>query len=123
MQEFDYEFNYIKGKENVVADALSRKHKKVHEPSASILKKLLNITTVKVSENILEKLNHEYQNDEHFENLYNTPKEPYLKKNNKLYLEKNLCIPTGSSRLDILKGKPRVFIRGSSWIQENTSAD
>ena len=102
MQEFDYELSYIKGKENVVADALSRKHKEVHQPSASILKKLLNITTLKLSENILEKLKDEYQNDEHFKNLYNTPKEPYLKKNNKLYLEKKLCIPTGSIRLDIL---------------------
>ncbi len=48
MQEFNYTIKYIKGKSNVVADALSRKNNVIELKSTDLIRKLLFCTTVKM---------------------------------------------------------------------------
>ncbi len=55
-----YSINYIKGKSSIVADAISRKNKKAHHKSTELIRKLLSITKVKIS----DELEAEYKYDE-----------------------------------------------------------
>lgn len=102
MQEFDYDVDYIKGKSNVVADALSRQYTEVYHKSSNVIKQLMNFTLVKVSEEILDNLEEEYKKDSHFGEVYKNPKEPYQKIGKRIYLENKLCIPNGDTRKIIM---------------------
>ncbi len=44
MHEFNYSIQYIEGKSNIVADALSRKNKETHLKSADVIRKLMSLT-------------------------------------------------------------------------------
>lgn len=52
MQEFDYDISYINGKQNVVADALSRQYKESYEPSKNIIRNLMALTSVKINSDL-----------------------------------------------------------------------
>ena len=90
MQEFDYTLKYIEGKSNIVADALSRKNKEVHMTRSNVVRQLMQLTTIKVSEKMLSQRKYDYES------------EPYMKMGNRLYFEKRFCIPHGSLREMIL---------------------
>ena len=59
MQEFDYILKCIKGKSNIVADALYRKDKEVHMTSSNVVRQLMNLITIKLSEKMLSKLKYD----------------------------------------------------------------
>ncbi len=66
MQEFNYSINYIEGKSEIVADALSRKNKTAHQKSTEMFRTLLCIPKVKISDEATNKLKAGYKNDEDF---------------------------------------------------------
>ena len=66
MQELDYCIDYIKGKLNIVVDALSRRYGEVHHTSSNIVKQIIAFTMVNVIQETLRDLQHEYENDESF---------------------------------------------------------
>ena len=85
-QEFDYTLKYIKGKSNIVADALSRNNKEVNRTSS----------------NVVRQLKYDYESDPFLKEQFKDPKQPYMKIGNRLYFEKRLCIPNGSQREMVL---------------------
>ena len=115
MQEFDYTLKYIKGKSNIVADAYFRKDKEVHMTSSNVVRKLMHLTTIKVSEKMLSQLKYDYESDpflkEHF-------KDPYTKIGNRIYFEKRLCIPCGSLREMVLHENHESIICGHRAFQK-----
>ena len=93
MKEFDYTLKYIKGKSNIFADSLSRRNKEFHMTSSNVVRQMMHLTTIKVSEKMLSQLKYDYESDPFPEEHFKDPKEPYTKMGNRLYFEKRLCIP------------------------------
>lgn len=77
MQEFDCEIQYIKGKQNIVADDLSRKRTEVHKSSSNMIRNLMSLTKFKLREKTISALEEEYTKDPYFGKINNIPKEPF----------------------------------------------
>lgn len=73
MQEFDWEIEYINGRQNIAADSLSRKGKEIHKISPNIVKTLLPISMVKSNEKALEDLQEYYKKDHLFTKYSENP--------------------------------------------------
>ena len=88
VETFPYVIKYKKGKDNVVADALSRRHTLITTMEAKILG--------------FEQLKMSYETDPDFSELYsNTAKGamgPFYQQDGFLFKEKRLCVPHGSMR-------------------------
>ncbi len=56
MQEFNYSIKCIKRTSNIVADSHSRKEAEVHRKSTDTIRKLLSLTRVKASDEVLNEL-------------------------------------------------------------------
>ncbi|XP_048619971.1 uncharacterized protein LOC125590446 [Brassica napus] len=88
VETFPYVIKYKKGKDNVVADALSRRHTLITTMEAKILG--------------FEQLKMSYETDRDFSELYsNTAKGamgPFFQQDGFLFKEKRPCIPHGSMR-------------------------
>ena len=121
MQEFNYEIKYIKGKTNIVADALSRKGKSEQNKSVDTIRKLLVMTKVNVSKDTLSKLEKEYFEDEYFKSIWIEPKQPYSRKGSRLYFENRLCIPKGTVRDIILHDNHESLHGGHRGISKTIS--
>ena len=102
MPEFDYKIKYVKGKSNVVPDAFSRKRNKPVHTSVDIIRKLLVLTKVSVSNDTLNLLKERYLPDKYFRNIFDHVPRPYRRKIKRIYIENRLCIPEGSIRQNIL---------------------
>ncbi|WZY93770.1 hypothetical protein YC2023_066099 [Brassica napus] len=88
VETFPYVIKYKKGKDNIVADALSRRHTLITTMEAKIMG--------------FEQLKMSYETDPDFSELYsNTAKGamgPFYQQDGFLFKEKRLCIPHGSMR-------------------------
>ena len=102
MQEIDYNMDYIKGKSNIVADALSQQYNETHHQSTELIKKLMTLTKTQLSETALNRLKDEYEKDAQIIEMYNNPIEPYHKKGLRLYLDDKLYLPNGQTRQTVL---------------------
>ena len=105
MQEIDCEISYLKGKSNIVADALSRQYNEIHRKSAEFIRHLKHITTVNIGDNLLKKISGEYERDSFFTDIFKKPTEPYKRMGYRLYLNDKLCIPRGNIKKTILNDK------------------
>ena len=88
MQEFDYEIEYVKGTLNIVPDSLSRKHQEIHKVSSDVVKTLLNITFINAGNELIKNLKDEYLKDPEFAELWLNCKDPYNKKDGRIFLNK-----------------------------------
>ncbi len=102
MQEFNYEIKYVKGKSNVVSDAFSRKQNRPVHTSSDIIRKILVLAKVSVSNDTPSLLKEQYLSDKYFRNIFDHVPPPYRRKGKRLYFENRLCIPEGSIRQNIL---------------------
>ncbi len=126
MREFNYQIKYLKGKSNIVSDAFSRKPKKSVHTSSDIIRKLLVLTKVSVSNETLNILKQQYLADNFFKNIFENVPPPYRRKGKRLYFENRLCIPEGALRQNILHdhhtsvyGGHRGYNKTNSLIKRN----
>ena len=101
MQEFDYEISYIKGKSNIVADALPRQDNEVHKKSTEFIRQLKHTTAVNIEDILLKKISDEYETDSPFRNVFKNPTEPYKRMGYRPYVNDKLCIPNGNIKKTI----------------------
>lgn len=111
---FDFQIIPIKGKANVVADALSRKDEK-EETDQSLVSSLLEraiqststtqvnaISFIEEPKELCEELAQDYQSDPEFKNILDNQPKQFHKENGLLYFKGRLCIPNGKFRLKLL---------------------
>lgn len=121
--EFNFRFLPIKGKSNVVADALSRYPRHAEDKQASnhaILQEALSRTRPLNSISFLNNLSKKdlrafvngYEQDEEFSFLYKEPVKPFSRVQDLLFREDKLCIPAGEIRTNILKENHDIPIAG-----------
>lgn len=121
---FDFKIIPIRGKMNLVADALSRKDEerpsgKEHVPS--LLAKAISSTStdqvnaisfVKTPENLKKELTDNYLSDPEFKNKLENPPDNFHVQDGLLYFKGRLCIPDGSYRRKILHHNHEIPVSG-----------
>jgi len=111
---FDFKIIPIKGKTNVVADALSSKDNEVESDKnhiSSLLSKAISMTTpnevnaisfVETPQDLKKEITEAYAKDNFFKNKLQDPPKNYHTENGFLYFKGKLCVPEGSYRQKLL---------------------
>ena len=111
---FDFVITPIKGKTNVVADALSRKDRTTSggsELAGDLLRRAVQRTSppetnavslLSLDPKLSEGLAQEYKDDKEFSQQYRSPKKPFTVENHLLYYRGRLCVPKGKFRESLL---------------------
>ena len=113
LAQFNFEIIPIKGKSNVVADALSRQRNGSSEEqkkySSDLLKTVMTKTTLvnsisslNLSDLFIEDLRKEYLTDKEFKYHFVKPSGHYKKQDGLLYFKDKICIPNGETRCKLL---------------------
>ena len=111
--DFDFQIQPIRGKSNVVADALSRIPITLESPIASnkeLLSQVIRKTTPLNAISHIEKLSPydlqvlllDYLKDLDLKNIYRNPQKPFEKRGTLLLRENKLCVPIGNFRNKLL---------------------
>ena len=112
--EFDFQIIPIKGKSNLVADALSRQAKSTPDPyfyKRNLLQQVIKktkkvevnaLSVVSRSPSDIESLRNDYSKDTEFKRLIDKPRGPFQKTDSLLYKNDKLCIPKGVFRIKLL---------------------
>ena len=118
---FDFKIIPIKGKVNVVADALSRKDENKESDenhvssllaraiaSTSVPNQVNMISFVEPPEELNSELKKEYLLDPEFKNKLDNPPKNFTLENGLLFFKDRLCVPQGQYRLKLLHDKHEV---------------
>ena len=111
--EYDFEMKPIKGKSNVVADALSRPSRRDNERSEKYPRKILNklldrsfhinaLSILQPSTRMQQILARDYESDPEFQEHYNSPRDPFTLKDGILFRLTKFCVPKGNFREQLL---------------------
>lgn len=115
LNQYDFHLVPIRGLRNIVADSISRQPPgplpTPEESDRLLLKDVINRTTmhclnslsiISQSSETTRTIEDEYKNDPEFQEHFRNPRKPYEIKNGLLFFNDKLCLPSGSTRQNIL---------------------
>lgn len=105
MSQFNYQIIYRRGKENIVADALSRRpdHKNNNDNNEILTLNHLNNTTIDIDSALLNQIKNGYKKDNRCQKMEkNGYKLPYRVENDIIYYHDKIFVPSVASIINII---------------------